>query len=118
MRRLSQAGQQAYQGDLAILRLADDAVLPDHLTPLPVEGGRLIFLRGEVTGHHHSVPAVAGVAGGTRDDVMWLTVDDLVGDVVVEHQEHAALTLAPGRYILSGQRVYDLASGEARPVLD
>lgn len=120
MKRTLEIGQQGYQGDVSIFRVANK---PTNRTYIRVasEHGRLIVAKGEATGHHHSVAERTGVLlERDHKGLMWLTVDELVGPagVMFEHQEHGPTTMVPGVYVLGGQRVYDLASGEARPVLD
>ncbi len=47
---------QAFQGDVAIVAVpADLAAGLNRSDPVPAEGGRLILLEGELTGHHHAV---------------------------------------------------------------
>lgn len=92
------------QGDVTFLPIA---TLPPGLVPVPAEGGRHIFAYGEATGHHHSTPARPGVAlldAPTEGGHRYLTIDELIGDVLVEHQEHAPITLPPGRYEVRRQR--------------
>ena len=72
-------------------------------TPIKPKNGRLILAEGEATGHYHSVDANCGTLGGDRDDVMWLTVDQLTE---VTHQEHAPIALPVGKYRVTRQREY------------
>ena len=93
--------EQARQGDVYFTRLADDDLPTGQ--PVAPEAGRLILARGEVTGHHHSVPAGAGTLTLDEGGVMYLTIEQLTA---VEHQEHAPVPLAPGRYRVTRQREY------------
>lgn len=96
--------QQARQGDVYFTRVIE-APAGRAVTP---EAGRLILAKGEVTGHHHSVPASAGTLTLDEGGVMYLTIDELTA---VEHQEHAPIPLAPGVYRVIRQREY---AGPAR----
>jgi hypothetical protein len=66
------------------------------------ENRRLILARGEVTGHHHSVleDDAELIQEGER---MLLTV---IRETHLQHQEHGAITLPPGTYIVRRQREY------------
>lgn len=106
------------QGDVMLIPTTDHV---DGET-IPPEGGRVILLRGEATGHHHSF----GVANATlyryRPDDMpsGLSVGLLVIDqngARLEHQEHAPIDVPPGRYHVRRQREYD-PIGELRLVAD
>lgn len=87
------------QGDVLIERIPGKAK-GDSVRP---ERGRLILARGEVTGHHHSIPASAGSLMLDEGGVMYLTIDQLTA---VEHQEHAPIELKPGVYRVTRQREY------------
>lgn len=96
------------QGDCLLLPITD----PAHGTLRAIQEGRYRLLLGEVTGHHHSVAAQPGVAVlDAPDGTTYLTIEELVGSVALEHQEHAALTLPPGTYRLVRQSEY---TGPAR----
>jgi hypothetical protein len=86
------------QGDVLLV----PTTVPDGLTTVPTTNGRLILAEGEATGHHHSVDASVATLG-TRDDVMYLTVEELTE---VRHQEHAPITLPAGGYRVVRQREY------------
>lgn len=73
---------------------------------------------GEVTGHHHSI-AEADVEGAEvyeLGDKMYLRVT-AEGGVSLEHQEHAAIQVAPGDYEVRIANEYD-EDEDFRPVLD
>jgi hypothetical protein len=91
--------QQARQGDVYFTRISRAPAG----RPLAPEAGRLILARGEVTGHHHSVPAGAGTLTLDEGGIMYLTIAQLTA---VEHQEHAPVPLEPGIYRVTRQREY------------
>lgn len=87
------------QGDVLIERIA---TLPKGLTKQKTHS-RIILAHGEVTGHHHSL--AADPADWWKDDKgeQFLTVKETA---LVEHQEHAPITLEPGHYRVLRQREY------------
>jgi hypothetical protein len=101
------------QGDVLIMPCKE---IPADLPKVEAEGGRLILARGEATGHHHSL-ALSNRVTLFRDDGaggrLYLQAD---APVLLEHQEHTALTIAPGNYAVRIQRT--VQSGLARRVAD
>lgn len=92
---------QHAQGDLLFIRLP---AAPKHLgktESVAPESGRIILAYGEVTGHHHSVPASAVISAIRTEGVTYLTLDQLTS---VEHQEHAPIALDPGVWKVVRQR--------------
>ena len=85
---------QFYQGDIMFLAVPRSEI-PAKLTYIEPEGDRLIYARGEVTGHHHSIPASAGRIGLDEGGTMWATIEELTA---TDHQEHAPRPLPPGAY--------------------
>jgi hypothetical protein len=76
-----------------------------------------ILVRGEATGHHHSV-AIADreqVEIFERKGTLFMKVKD---PVVIEHQEHRPITLPAGDYEIGQVREYDHFVEEARKVQD
>jgi hypothetical protein len=56
--------------------------------------GRIIFALGEVTGHHHSCPEGTGTQLLDRETgYRYFTIDELIGEAPVEHQEHDTFPL-------------------------
>lgn len=103
------------QGDVMIVRVTD---LPEDLVAVPPENGRVVLAHGEATGHHHSIAFTNRVAMFREDGSgggLFLVVS---GDtpVMIEHQEHTALAISPGRYCVIRQRVW--SAGMARRVAD
>jgi len=86
-------------------------VLIERIAQLPAEaleqktGERIILARGEATGHHHSLAANESTAlyAGPNNE-MFLLVRE--GEALLEHQEHATITLPPGTYRVRRQREY------------
>lgn len=103
---------QFRQGDLLFEAVT---ALPATLKPVQPEQGRLIVARGEATGHHHSVPANAGVLSLDEGGVMYLTIEELTA---VEHQEHRAIPLEPGVYKVTRQRELSVVDAMPRSVAD
>ena len=91
-----------------MIRQGDILVVPCDTIPQTVaaqaEAGRLILARGEATGHHHSI-AMSDRVQMFREDGSGGGLFLIVGaPVALEHQEHAALTIAPGRHEVRRQR--------------
>ncbi len=103
------------QGDVALIRR-------DDLTPnnLPAGARRLnynpgepiVLAEGEVTGHSHTILAGKGIQAYSYPDTTTNTVDAgtllLMAEVEVllRHQEHDTITVAPGIYQVIRQREY------------
>jgi len=67
------------------------------------ERGRLVLAYGEVTGHHHSVAAQDAELIDAGAEGVFLRI---MTATPLEHQEHGAITLAPGDYRVTRQREY------------
>jgi hypothetical protein len=98
------------QGDVLIEQIAE---LPKGLTRQKPAGSRIILAHGEATGHHHSVGIDAADWWKNAGGEQFLSVK---GPALVEHQEHAAIELEPGKYRVTRQREYSPA--EIRNVAD
>lgn len=115
----------ARQGDLLLVQNEDWAALVKvKLQEVLPEAGRLIILRGEATGHHHSVEAEAAelsfFVGNERPSILNGTV---IGTLAVEKAtdlvhvgHHAPIAIGPGFYFVVQQREY--RRGEIRNVAD
>ena len=107
MEQLRQIAQIA-QGDVFIQRIG---ALPDGLRTVPRDAGRIVLAYGEVTGHAHAITASDAelliAPERSREDeilnVRFLRVMAASG-VEVQHEEHAAIHLAPGLYEIRQQR--------------
>jgi hypothetical protein len=103
------------QGDVLVVPCDS---IPGSATTAHPENGRLIVARGEATGHHHSFPWARG-ATLFRDDGAGsggAQFVDVMETVALEHQEHSALTVTPGKYQVVIQRT--MSSGLVRRVED
>jgi hypothetical protein len=99
------------QGDVLLVPIEE---VPQGCKPVARVGGRVILAEGEVTGHHHAISDV--------------DVDLVIGEMerrflevggagaTLTHDEHAGITVAPGRYEVLIQVEY--LPGEFRPVDD
>lgn len=97
------------QGDILLVAVSQ---LPSEVVPEQRQGDIILAL-GEVTGHAHRIRAVechAWNIAGQR----YLVVDQ---PVVLSHEEHGAISVAPGVYQVVQQKELDL-SGEWRRVVD
>lgn len=88
------------QGDVLVIPVKR---IPRNATPERRDNGRVILAYGEVTGHCHEIVDPDAAELLTADDVRYLRVDRVSALV---HQEHGALTLAPGAYRVVRQREY------------
>lgn len=86
------------QGDVLLVPVAD---MPEG-RPVAPESGRLVLARGEATGHHHSVAEEHGQLVDAAEGVFLR----IMTSTPLEHQEHGAITLAPGVYRVLRQREY------------
>ena len=112
MKRIS--GQFAH-GDVLITAITTPTA---GTKPLAADNGRVILAHGEVTGHAHALPADRvnafykegddiGISGGP-------SYIEVVKEAPVTHEEHAAISLAPGNYEIIRQREYDMLAGVRR----
>ena len=104
------------QGDVAIIPIS---AFPENLTPVDRDNDRVVLAYGEVTGHAHAIAAedVELFFAPGEASIMaerYLRVGS-AGAVLV-HEEHAPITLPPGKYEVRHQREY--APAELRQVAD
>lgn len=124
------------QGDVLIVRLegaaaeaARNKIAAGKAKPVDRDGGNVVLAYGEHTGHSHHIPAqtcslyldeardisetdamglVSRTGGGSRverpEADRILLVDE---PVVLQHQEHDPIALAPAVYKVRRQREYD-----------
>lgn len=86
------------QGDVLISR----ATIPTNTTEVKPRNGRLILAEGEVTGHHHSIPAINAIMFMLGQQ-MYVRADQ---PVTLTHQEHGPITIDAGDYAITIQREY------------
>jgi len=122
--------KQAMQGDVFIERISK---LPDGVTAIKKEQGRVVLAHGEVTGHAHAIsakhvrqfraaentPTLDGMgvklrAGGGLPSETFLVVEDKPCSLL--HEEHDPIQIAPGIYRVTRQR--EFVDGEIRNVAD
>lgn len=83
---------------------------------VPVEDGKLILARGELTGHTHAIDKVEGVElVKGADGNLYLSLP-LERNLV--HQEHQTIVIPPGLYRVRQVREYDHFAEEARSVYE
>ena len=87
-------------------------VIPASAQTVERDNGRVILAYGEVTGHAHAIlePSVEKLADGIAEYLC------APSGAIIEHEEHAAITIDPGNYRIIHQREY--ASGEIKRVRD
>jgi hypothetical protein len=105
---------QVRQGDVLLHPVAD---VPETARPLPRIAGRAVLAEGEVTGHAHAIRAAGATLLADGDD-RYLRV---TAPVILDHEEHAAIELAPGSYRVVIQREYipaEVGSPAFRRVID
>lgn len=103
------------QGDVLVVPVKD---LPDGVSAVAPENGRVILAYGESTGHAHSLAMSDRVAMFREDGAgggLFLSVS-AGAPVSLQHQEHDALFIAPGKHRVLIQRTYQ--AGMARRVAD
>ena len=90
------------QGDV----LVRSSQIPSGATPIKEK--ELILALGEATGHHHRIMVadVPNVEAYEKDGVMYLHILEDAKPVILEHEEHAPITLPTGDYEVMIQREY------------
>lgn len=115
----------ARQGDLLLVQNSDwETLVKVKVQNVEPENGRLIILRGEATGHHHSVDAGSALlsffVSDDRPSILNGTVigtlDVKEGTELVHVGHHNPISVAPGFYFVVQQREY--RRGEIRRVAD
>ncbi|MBM7784501.1 hypothetical protein [Tenggerimyces flavus] len=92
----------ARQGDVLIVRVP---TMPTGTRPVPRDdAGRVVLALGEVTGHAHAIRDPDATLYELADvDQRFL---EITREVTLTHEEHGAITLAPGTYEVRRQREY------------
>lgn len=101
------------QGDVFIVPCK---AIPDGATQISPQNNRLIVAYGEATGHHHSFPHMRGATLFRDDSSGGRLYVAATEPVALEHQEHHALTINPGKYEVRIQRT--MRAGMVRRVED
>ena len=76
---------QVRQGDVLLVPVDE---VPEGARPLARTRGRVVLAEGEVTGHAHAIRSAAATL------------------VTLDHEEHAAIEVAPGAYRVVIQREF------------
>lgn len=102
------------QGDVLLVRVDR---LPEGLTEVPRDNGRLVLAYGEVTGHAHvlDAPAARATLLTTAENERFLRIVGSAAPLV--HEEHATIVVAPGLYRQVPQEEW-ADSMEPRRVID
>lgn len=91
------------QGDVLIMRVT---ALPDHAQPVNRRNGRVVLAEGEATGHAHAIADPGVDLYETAQSVdRWLRISQ--AGATLRHEEHSAIALPPGDYLVRIQREYD-----------
>lgn len=115
----------ARQGDLLLIQNEDwEKLIKSKLEAVQAENGRLVILRGEATGHHHSVAAEAAeLSFFVQDDRPTVLNGTVIGVLDVREEadlvhvgHHSPIPIKPGLYFVVQQREY--RRGEIRQVAD
>ena len=90
---------QYRQGDVLLQEIES---IPITAVRQERDNGRVILAYGEVTGHAHAVlePTVTKLASGIAEYL------DAPKGCTIGHEEHSAITVAPGQYQIIHQREY------------
>jgi hypothetical protein len=97
---MKQTSKVYRQGDVLIEQVSK---LPGGLKLQKAENRRIILAHGEATGHHHSLDVDSADWWKTESGEQFLSVKT---ETLVEHQEHAPISLPPGDYRVRRQREY------------
>jgi hypothetical protein len=105
------------QGDILLVPVER---LPDGLTEVPREDGKIVLAEGEATGHLHMIEDPEATFLATDLDSVesrYLVIEEAeaitakAAGVELKHPEHDTVTLEPGNYEVRRQREYSQAGG-------
>lgn len=89
---------QFYQGDLKIEEVDG---IPAGVTPFPRDArGRFVLAHGESTGNAHAITDPDAEMFEDEDGTLWLRAPNAV---LVVHEKHGPITLAPRSYRIESQ---------------
>ncbi len=113
MNTKTQTQKHYRQGDVLVSSV--DSV-PDKLTKVAREGGRLVLAHGKSTGHSHAVPTARCdlFQDPNEPGAMFLKVNAAKAELV--HDEHSTIALPKGVYRVTRQR--EFSNEAARRVED
>ena len=97
--RASRTPCQVRQGDVLLVPVDE---IPEAATVVPRDQGRVILAYGEATGHAHAFEAFAATLL-QEEDRRYLHLREAAPLI---HEEHAPITVAPGRYRVVIQREF------------
>ena len=92
---------QNRQGDVWIEKV--NHTISKDAKKLNRDAGRIVLAYGEVTGHAHAIKSNNAELFEEADGQWYLSVN---GVVTVEHEEHGAIELTTGTYLVGVQRQY------------
>jgi hypothetical protein len=78
----------------------------------------VVLAEGEITGHYHAIEEEGGVALMEAPDGKRFVVNSGKKPVVLTHQEHHPVTVAPGSYQIGIVREKDWFQDMVRNVVD
>ena len=87
------------QGDILIVAVPTITGQEQEQEP----NGRIVLAEGEVTGHAHAIADETVTSYVGADGALYL---DAPKGAAVRHEEHATITLPPGKYRVLRQREY------------
>ena len=94
---------QYRQGDVLITRVRS---IPKAAKAKARDNGRVVLAYGEVTGHAHAIVEAEATLFSLLDDTQEQLYLEADGTVHLRHEEHAPITIPPGRYRITHQREY------------
>ena len=100
------------KGSMRIIRQGDVLLKEIKEMPKGLKNKNRTLAYGEITGHHHTLEQ-----GFVFEDLNKNQFCDLEQDTVLEHQDHAHVTIPKGKYAVVIQREYDIMQG-IRQVMD
>jgi hypothetical protein len=101
---------QLQHGDVNLQRIAS---VPDGAKKVERENGRYVLMRGETTGHAHTIEDEIELF--ENDGVLYMRN---ASDVEVTHEEHKTLEVPAGIWEVTPTHEYDHFAEAARKVMD
>jgi hypothetical protein len=96
------------QGDIYLVPVKE---VPEGLTEVPRENGRIVLAEGEATGHLHAIDSPEALFLAEDIDAIEGRFLKVEAEVALEHPEHGTITVAPGNYEVRRQVEYSEAGG-------